>query len=354
MTQYPSTAARISGIITTDATWTPINIGYEVPEGSVSKIDMKIIASDYGNNHATWILSAVVRRFIGQHPTIVQGNSYSITKLATGATTWDIRLVTDNDLIRLEVLGETGKTIDWLLVGQDPITLYGNPALDAMTDLTNSLISYWTLDEVSTGAAPVTRNDSFGTNHLTDNNTTASAAGKISDAGSFVAINSEYLSCASNASLQTGDIDFTVSAWVNYTDLVGGKILLSKWNALGEWRLGSLGTGSSFDFIVGDGATSAAVTSGTVATAGAWYFVVVWHDSTLNTINIQVNDGATVSAVWTTGLSSTAFDFEIGAQASGITCFNGLIDEVGFWKRLLTATERTALYNSGVGLSYPF
>ena len=32
---------------------------------------------------------------------------------------------------------------------------------------------------------------------------------------------------------------------------------------------------------------------------------------------------------------------------------DGLIDEVGVWSRLLTADEKTALYNSGSGLAYP-
>ena len=32
----------------------------------------------------------------------------------------------------------------------------------------------------------------------------------------------------------------------------------------------------------------------------------------------------------------------------------GRIDEVGFWKRVLTSSERSLLYNGGVGLTYPF
>ena len=33
--------------------------------------------------------------------------------------------------------------------------------------------------------------------------------------------------------------------------------------------------------------------------------------------------------------------------------WDGLIDEVGFWKRILTAQEKTNLYNAGAGLAYP-
>jgi hypothetical protein len=33
---------------------------------------------------------------------------------------------------------------------------------------------------------------------------------------------------------------------------------------------------------------------------------------------------------------------------------DGRIDEVGIWKRVLTAAERTQLYNGGLGYTYPF
>ena len=34
--------------------------------------------------------------------------------------------------------------------------------------------------------------------------------------------------------------------------------------------------------------------------------------------------------------------------------FNGNIDEVAIWGRVLTPTEVSTLYNNGKGLSYPF
>ena len=46
----------------------------------------------------------------------------------------------------------------------------------------------------------------------------------------------------------------------------------------------------------------------------------------------------------------------IGAwdNASPRYSFDGLIDEVGYWKRTLTPAERTTLYDFGRGLTYPF
>ena len=88
--------------------------------------------------------------------------------------------------------------------------------------LIDNLISYWKLDETSDGSGAVTRNDSHSTNHLTDNNTTASGTGKINAGVDFERTNSEYLSRADNASLSpTSDISFNF--WVNFENAPGSK-----------------------------------------------------------------------------------------------------------------------------------
>lgn len=71
------------------------------------------------------------------------------------------------------------------------------------------LISYWKLDETSGNAV-----DAHGSNTLTDENTVGSAVGKVLTGRSFVAANSERLSIPSNATLQTGDVDFSISLWI--------------------------------------------------------------------------------------------------------------------------------------------
>lgn len=71
--------------------------------------------------------------------------------------------------------------------------------------LNDNLVAHWKLDE-SSG----TRNDSKGANHLTDNNTVTSAAGKLGDAADFESSNSERLTLADNADMSLGsNSDFT-------------------------------------------------------------------------------------------------------------------------------------------------
>src|SRR5262245_41342588 len=72
-----------------------------------------------------------------------------------------------------------------------------------------SLVAYYSLDESSGDAI-----DAHGTNTCTDNNTVGAATGKVAGCRDFERGNAEWFNHASNASLVTGDIDFTIAAWV--------------------------------------------------------------------------------------------------------------------------------------------
>lgn len=224
------------------------------------------------------------------------------------------------------------------------------PLISPPVTLLTDLISYWKLDEASGNAI-----DSHGTNHLTDVNTVGSAAGKIGNARDFEVGNTEYFEIASNPSLQTGDIAFTVSAWVQFESMPT-PFIATRDNATSE-REWQVSYGSTFDFTVFDpSATYHTVNStGISATVGPWYFVVGWHDPVADKIYIQVNNGTVFEASHSGGAKASAAPFRIGARSySTPFSFDGLIDEVGFWKRLLTPAERTTLYNSGNGKAYPF
>lgn len=204
----------------------------------------------------------------------------------------------------------------------------------------------------------MTRNDSVGTNHLTDVNTVTSTTGKVGDCAQFVAANLETLTRASNASLQTGDIDFTIAAWV-YLDTVGANRTVMAKNDAGqsEYAMRYISASNRFEFFVaesgGSTKTVLATTLGAPSTA-TWYFLVAWYDSTNDTINISGNAGA---ANQTTGVNppgATTGTFRLGLLQAGTHAWNGRIDAVGFWKRLLTSDEITQLYRGGVGLEYPF
>jgi len=226
--------------------------------------------------------------------------------------------------------------------------------------LTDNLVSYWKMDEASGNAL-----DAHGSNTLTENGTggIASTTGKISNARDFEVADGDYFSLADNADLSTGDIDWTIAAWVQIESKGSGD----------DREIASKGDTDSFEYAfdfsfaddrfrlrVCSGASFANLTTvlannfGSPSTA-TWYHVVCWHDSVNNVIGISVNAGTANTTAYSAGTFDSTKQFRIGAyNGFGGIYWDGLIDEFGFWKRVLTSGERTSLYNGGSGLAYPF
>jgi uncharacterized repeat protein (TIGR01451 family) len=213
---------------------------------------------------------------------------------------------------------------------------------------TTNLAAWWGMDETSG-----TRSDSFGTSHLTDNNTVGATAGLRGNAASFVSANSEYLSRADGAAISTGNIDFTLIANVYLNSTSGVQIIANKGLVNTNSRDYALySNGTSFGFMVGNGTVGGSVSSAPVITPGQWYTVVAWHDSVNNTLNIQVNNGPVSTANYSSGAIDSTYPLTIGAHNGGYSPFDGRIDDVALYKRVLTASERLWMYNNGKGRTY--
>lgn len=219
--------------------------------------------------------------------------------------------------------------------------------------LYTNLISFWELEEASG-----TRVDAVvaSGNDLTDVNTVTQNTGKVGNCAQFTSANSECLSHSNNASLTTGDIDFTIAGWVYFDSVSANESPWSKWTAgtEAEYALDDAGAGGAWRwYVYFNGSSADVLTSSAVPTTATWYYVVCWHDSIANTISIQVNDGTVDSKAHSTGVFQGTSAFALGSRgASAGEFMPGRIDQVGFWKRVLTSGERTQLYNSGAGLSY--
>lgn len=235
----------------------------------------------------------------------------------------------------------------------------GTPAITTV-DLTG-LISHWKLDE---GIAN-NRADSHGTNILSEGGVAGevgSNTGIIGNAASFIAADDSFLERATNATLETGDIDFTLCAWVFLSVLPGAGqwAIISKWTLgnllLSEYRLVHEAGDHLFEWQVTDGANVGAVEhdSGDIV-INTWYFVVCQHDSVLDRLSMSINGSAFTYAAYTFGGNVGASSFRIGTEnATDDKYINGRVDSVSFFKRLLTDVEIDLLYNAGAGFDYPF
>lgn len=272
---------------------------------------------------------------------------------ATGGRT--LTLPTSSKVVgTLPILTTTALAVDLLSFfydGTNYLWVLNKNAVEPPALLT-SLISYWKLNEASG-----TRLDSHLANHLTDNNTVTSATGKIGNAASFASASSEYLSIADNASLSVADEDFTIGAWVNMSAKASDRFFIAKDdNSSRDYGLYYSSGSDRFTFYVftpGGAYSEIRANNLGIPAVSTWYYIVAWHDSVNNTLNIQVNNGTADSVAHSAGARDQSAPFWIG-RGGGSGYVDGLIDEVGFWKRVLTSSERALLYGSGSGLTYPF
>lgn len=215
--------------------------------------------------------------------------------------------------------------------------------------LESGLVAYWPLEETSG-----TRSDVRRSNHLTDNNTVTSNPGIRGNAGQFTRANTEFLSIGDTTDLSMGgpEISFTIAAWV-YPDSINGQGIITKATSgagtSAEYALWFTGSGAQIDLYVADDVTLTTVRSSPL-TIGSWNFVTAWHDAALNQIAISINNGAAATAPHTVGSYDSSGGLEIGSwRPTTGWVWDGRIDEVGIWKRVLTVQERTDLYNGGNG-----
>jgi hypothetical protein len=224
----------------------------------------------------------------------------------------------------------------------------------------DNLIAYYSLDEGSGNAI-----DAHGSNDLTDTNTVgASATAKQGTSRDFATgAPGDYFNLADNADMGLGSDDaFTWAGWArNRTDFQSGTVVFGKWSSGGgndgAYSLYIKGANFRYTFAIANGSSVTEVSDTTVfpTPAETWAFIVCWHDPSADKIFIQVNNDATPDeAAWSGGThSSETNPFRLGHDSGAYGgSWDGLLDEWGFWKRVLTSDERTWLYNSGSGRSY--
>lgn len=213
--------------------------------------------------------------------------------------------------------------------------------------LIDDLVFYLKMDEASGNAL-----DAHGSVDFTDNGTVGAGTGKINGGRDFEATNSEYFTNGS-ASVDVTNEDYTYAFWFKMeSDTSGGLIAKPAADSLSDDANVTMFSGDIF-WLVGDfvGSFQQIQWSSTLS-VDTWYHCVVWHDSVNDLIGISINAGTPVTGVFAAGPVGNTEPLFIGN--SGGVFFDGLIDEFGFWRRVLTSQERTDLYNGGDGFAYPF
>jgi len=224
--------------------------------------------------------------------------------------------------------------------------LSGSTNAAASHSLNTSLVGYWKLDETSGTradsspvAAPIT---------LSDNNSVLFGTGVNGNGALFVAATSQYLSAADATNFSMGDIDFSISAWVKLNSTLTDQTFVSHYLSTGNQRaylIGYVAATTQFRMIVSatGSSTIGTVLASTTTEAGKWYHIVGIHDATSNTIVLVTNGITAGSTSHTTGVKDSTGAFAIGAIANPLQYTDGIVDEVGLWKKVLSPTEISTL-----------
>jgi hypothetical protein len=223
--------------------------------------------------------------------------------------------------------------------------------------LTTNLISYWPLNEASG-----TRSDVHGTNHLTagsgNESDPTSAAGLVyANAAVFDENSYSSLFIADNADLSTGDISFTLSAWVKFTNDVPYNYVVACKAAsdfsLDEYKIWK---NSANDFVFqvcteGGSYAQADDTPPGGFAVDTWYLITGGHDATSDEVWIRINAETRVTTAHSGGVRDGVQDFRIGGKYLTFS-LGATVGPVAFWKQSLSDADIAAWYNSGAGRTY--
>lgn len=218
----------------------------------------------------------------------------------------------------------------------------------------NQLDSWWKLDEGSSAALKI---DAIGNNQLSKVNSPSVGTGIINGCATFASASSQFLTHARSTTLSPGASSFTFQAWVKLTSKTSSHYILGMQTGTGNQReyimYYSSGTDRYRFFVSTNGVATVNVAADAYGspTLNTWTHILGWYDRMNNLVNIQVNNGVVNFLTCYGNVFSSTTPFYIGQAGDNINYWDGSIDEVAKWSRVLTTQERSDLYNLGSGVT---
>ncbi|MEK9154507.1 MAG: LamG-like jellyroll fold domain-containing protein [Patescibacteria group bacterium] len=218
------------------------------------------------------------------------------------------------------------------------------------SQLPSNLIGYWNFDEGSGLIA----NDSSSNNSGTLTNGPTWTTGKVNGAINFDGVN-DMVDLGSPTIMDNLD-PFTITMWILPNTLGGSSSgrLFNKATLTTEYKRTKLQTPNTFSsFITRANGIASTVAASDSITLGAWQFAAITFSSADGIRFYTAPSGGSVSETAYTSRSigsgaptdDSASNFIIGAFTSGSQAFNGKIDEVMIYNRILSLQELSSVSN---------
>lgn len=210
-------------------------------------------------------------------------------------------------------------------------------------DLNVDLVTYYKLDEAS-GAIE----DSLGNLNMTNFGAEYGATGIINKSLDFVAANTDWVLSDGVLNMSGNGGNFSVSLWFNFDSIAAfSEIYSTNVTTLGILIVDN--ATSDENLCMREGGPGRCATG--VIKPNQWYHVVITGDGT--TMKLYLNGTSvhnfTTSQVFPSeGIVFGAFN----DLTQGF--FDGRIDEIGVWNRVLSIEEIVQLYNGGSGITLSF
>ena len=225
-------------------------------------------------------------------------------------------------------------------------------------EIIDDLISYWKMDDASGDAI-----DAHASNDGTCANISYEETGKI---GTSFGLN------GSSSNVNVGDIAaidnataLSVSCWVYHDDLDADDYIMTNRSTGAGFlflrdNVGSVTARTDMYKIYVSDATGADVIEGASNSSPVttWTHVVFTYEPLHATgLHLYINGTEDANSPGSTNntddIDPAAVATYMGSNSQESAWYDGKIDEVGVWEKVLTSSEVTALYNGGAGLAYP-
>ena len=216
--------------------------------------------------------------------------------------------------------------------------MYANTAKAGV--VRDGLVSYWTLDG--------TTNDAVGKSHGVVEGNPETVDGKIGKALQFDA-NGDFVNCGNDESLNFERTDeFSIQAWVN-KEIDNNQVILGKHESSGAyqgWLFWYRAAGKVGAVIRNDWPSKnlIEVNTGETFSIAEWHHVLMTYDGSSKASGVKIYVDGIEKALEAAhdGLDDsikTNLNVNIGSRDDGQNLFNGIIDEVGVYNRVLDEDE---------------